>query len=191
MLLACVGCGGSTVTSGVDAGAADGAPTDATIGDGASDAGADAATCATSMATIDVRASGAFCVSNCGSWLTILDPNGAPVQTEFCGVECGTCRPGGCGGGCQAPYFVLDGGVTSTWDGTSYTKNPSAACGAATECFAKTCAPPGRYTARACFFAQEGDAGGSAICPAAQSPTCADVPFDWPMNGTATGTVGP
>jgi hypothetical protein len=191
ILLACVGCGGSTATSGVDAGAADSATMDATIGDGASDAGTDGASCASGMATIDIRANGALCVSDCGSWLTILDPNGAQVQTDFCGVACDTCAARGCGGGCQAPYGVPDGGVTATWDGTSYTKATTVTCGGATECYRKVCAPPGRYTVHACFYAQEGDAGGGTICQAAQTPTCADVPFDWPLTGVVIGDVGP
>jgi hypothetical protein len=73
--------------------------------------------------------------------LTILDPNGAPVQLDFCGAQCETCMSRGCTG-CQAPTFVPDGGVTATGTGRPTT-------------------------------------------------TCKEVPFDWPMNGQVSGSVGP
>jgi hypothetical protein len=82
-------------------------------------------------------------------------------------------------------------GVDTTWSGESWSSGTF--CGAnRNACLSRMCAAPGRYLAHMCaYMVDESDDAGALDCrqSASKTPTCVDVPFDYPMTKTVTGTL--
>ena len=83
------------------------------------------------------------------------------------------------------------GGETRVWDGTYFA---SSTCGAGMACVNEACVEAGRYVARMCAHADpDGGATAPPYCDPVQTPTCVDVPFEWPPDGgvaAVTGVIG-
>lgn len=175
-------------------------------GDGA-DGGGGGGACETA-ATFELRVqSGAYCAgapAGCDAeWLTILGPDGQPLARDnSCKTNCDACGPVGCPAICAQPSPIA-GAVKKTWDGRVYTQST---CKTATDTFTcglARCAAKGRFVARMCAYPStlSGDGGADAASDAASSvptrcavpagtqPSCVDVPFDWPSQGSIVGTI--
>ena len=194
-LAGALGCNSVTlvaVDGGQDGGDA-GAPGEAGSGD--------AAACAeASVKFVLTAAAGSatgYCLGapgNCsGEWLSIRAADGGDLSlVAGCIAQCGPCMAVACPNICAVPTLLGANGATQTWDGTTY---PHGTCGAGLSCYDESCAPPGSYIATMCGYATAGaDASTAPGCSSgATTPTCTDVPFDWPpASGTATvqGTIG-
>lgn len=178
-----------------NAGIAEG-PSDASVDATAdADAGADGnAPCAAGSMTFHFRADppASFCVGAADSctnvWLHILDAEGNErVVDRPCLADCDECQPYGCPASCAVPQHMTSGGVTRTWDGTTYA---SGTCGEGLGCTRRQCIESGHYIARMCAYRDLGTNGPTGICASAQTPTCTDVPFDWPPTSTVDGSIG-
>jgi len=76
-------------------------------------------------------------------------------------------------------------GETFTWDGTLWEQSR---CGLQVSCVNQVCATPhGKYIARMCASRTTSDAG--TFCMSAPTPTCVDVPFDYPTMATVEGVL--
>jgi hypothetical protein len=138
-----------------------------------------------------------FCVgspSGCGgTWLTINDPNGKPINPDlpFCTLDCAGCVREICPPiACAFSQPLLSAGIDSTWSGESW--QSSDACGA-DGCLARSCAVPGRYTAHMCGYSLTAADGSITECQttASKTPTCVDVPFDYPGTASVVGALDP
>jgi len=57
-------------------------------------------------------------------------------------------------------------------------------------CINQVCSvPPGKYIARMCVNCATGDGGAGTFCMSDPTPTCVDVPFDYPTSATVEGTL--
>ena len=117
-----------------------------------------------------------------GSALSIFLPPGAYTTCDVCEP-----RDEPIGQGCS---FVPDGGVSGGWGGITYTgtstceaKATSSVPAHAAGCATTRCLPAGRYVVKMC-----GARGGLAACG---SPTCVDVPFDFPTDAAVVGHLPP
>jgi len=153
----------------------------------------DADACPRGLAELSLRVVGGatFCVggpTSCSNeWLTILGRDGALVLDAPCLADCAVCEPVYCPLLCRAPIFMPAEGVKRTWDGTIFVAQT---CGAGTPCYRRTCARPGRYTARMCAYEALAQPG---YCSPAPAPTCVEIGFDWPPAGetvTLDGVIG-
>jgi hypothetical protein len=79
-------------------------------------------------------------------------------------------------------------GETTTWDGTYF--EPGQCGNGQIACHNKQCAPPGKYVATMCASRSTSDAGTVGFCMASATPTCVDVPFDYPSATTVEGVIG-
>lgn len=142
-----------------------------------------------------------FCVGNpnCGSagLLTVFDSemNVVTLGLECNDVDCTSCRPTLCPPNpCSLSRPLPSSGEDLTWDGTVWLGGGECNGLATGACFSRRCAPPGHYVARLCAFplAPNSD-GGLLECErhASPTPTCIDVPFDYPATTTVTGTLDP
>jgi hypothetical protein len=78
-------------------------------------------------------------------------------------------------------------GESYKWDGTLWEQGK---CGAQQNiaCVNQVCStPPGKYIARMCANRATSDAG--SFCMSDPTPTCVDVPFDYPAPGPVTGVL--
>jgi len=183
MLTACNG--------GLAEGTPDASRADADVGDGARDGGA---VCASGSITFVFQAEDAAqfsigAAASCANvWLTILAADGNErVVDRPCLPDCSDCEPYGCPASCAAPQHMTSSGVSRTWDGAYYA---SGTCGGGASCVERQCVGPGRYTARMCAYRDLGTNGPNGLCAPASTPTCTDVPFDWPPAATVNGTLG-
>jgi len=129
-----------------------------------------------------------------GPWLTVLDPEGHPVTTHrgSCSPQpCDVCSSAVCPPFCESSRPITPQGIGVDWTGTLWAQ---ATCGAeSVVCLSPSCAPAGRYTARFCGYRLEGGDGGPLACESngSETPTCVDVPFDYPHAGTILGVLDP
>jgi hypothetical protein len=123
------------------------------------------------------------------SWVSVKSMSGKVMSLSGgCLTSCDVCMPIACGAAaCIAPQHITPEGKTVTWDGTY--QEPGK-CGAGITCQNKQCAAPGRYVATMCANRSTSDAGAGGFCMADQTPTCVDVPFDYPSATTVEGVVG-
>jgi len=133
-------------------------------------------------------AGGDYCINNCaGLWVTIVGGTKPVTLTHGCVTTCEQCTPIACDIACVPPQHVKPEGETFTWDGTMWEQSK---CGPQMfACVNQVCSvPPGRYTARMCANRATGD-GGTGFCTSDPTPTCVDVPFDYPTSATVEGTL--
>jgi hypothetical protein len=187
--------GGGSADGGL---AADGSSrgTDATGGAGDASSKIDGAVgdCGAFPVTFELKAMGGpFCTGHrCQpGWFTVLSPNGTPLLGgSICGTDCATCVTTPCPPlPCMFPTPVPPEGVQATWSGAYFTEETTTCNGQSTACARKRCAAPGHYTVRMCAYARQDDGG--ALCTTVDTPTCVELPFDWPSTATVIGTVGP
>ena len=99
-------------------------------------------------------------------------------------TECLTCQPIPCSDGCIRPPLLPQDPIEFSWHGISLQRGST--CGDGLECVTPECAPPGSYVASFCANRVEpGDAGvtdgGNGDCQyAASTPSCVEVPFEYP-----------
>ncbi len=166
-----LGCGSSSAsTVGSDGGTSPGSDASSTADAGDASAWTGGA-CVGSPVTFELD-TGASCTAGAScedvAVLTIVAPDGASLATE-------PCYPSG---HCSQPMHAPSS-RSVTWDGTFYANCSDVA--------SKSCAKSGHYTARFCTLADHGDGG--ATCEPASTPTCVDVPFDWPTAGPVKGSI--
>jgi len=148
-----------------------------------------------------------FCVNNCSTiWLSIFPAGGTtPLNvTRSCITTCDQCQPIACGAtsranpgldsgagapadpvACIPPQPVKVEGETYTWSGVLWEPSKCGAFGYS--CLNQVCGtPPGKYVARMCANRRTSDAG---FCTYDPTPTCVDVPFDYPAAGVVEGTL--
>ena len=79
-------------------------------------------------------------------------------------------------------------GENYVWDGTLW---ESSHCGTQMlSCVNQVCSvPPGKYIARMCANRATNDAGAGNFCMSDPTPTCVDVPFDYPTMMTVVGIL--
>jgi hypothetical protein len=191
LVAACAGRSVGGIDDGADGGGArDGsAPTDgAPPGDG----GKRGTPCTGAPAAFELTSTSgsAYCVgaTDCNNtWLTLLRPDGSPLTTaRDCIADCDECLAVGCTGACPQPYNMPAGGLKGAWNGTHYIQS---ACGAERmQCALAQCAPAGKYIARMCVRRATSD-GGPGGCQGVATPTCVEVPFEWPATGPVRGVV--
>jgi hypothetical protein len=160
---------------------------------GAPYGGADAGACITNTVTFNLKppaGASPSCMDPCPSrpWLTIRDSSGAAITLDnLCKPSCDTCQVTTCH---QCPPTEPAGpeGATGTWDGTFFEPSrcdPASPTGY--PCADRRCAPAGRYTAVMCATAPVQTASGPT-CPSG-TPTCVEVPFDYPAAAPVVGTL--
>jgi hypothetical protein len=198
------GAGGSSASDGAAGGSSPAdATTDAPIpdADGASDVDAPD-TCSPNPVTfvMVVATSGGdrYCDGAPGGciiaadWLTLLSPSGMALTIDStCMTDCRGCQEVACPGACAVPSEVPVAGERQTWSGTL--SMPSTCGPAATACVDRSCAPTGSYVARMCGYREVASDPSTGPCTAAtMTPTCVDVPFDWPVpaDTVVKGTIG-
>jgi hypothetical protein len=191
--LALAACSGASAVD-LDGGVSDGATGDGGSGGEGGTVPDGGGACSGQAASFQLTTKGPFCRGHAGdcsnTWLTILGPDGKALGFDnLCGTDCATCLTKPCPNLCAAPSPIPAAGVTEMWNGTYYTSETRVCNGVGTGCFQARCAVPGRYVARMCGYATVG--GGGLPCTGAPTPTCTDVPFDWPTTGTVSGTIGP
>jgi hypothetical protein len=128
-----------------------------------------------------------YCVDICASlWLSILPSAGAaplPISGA-CTTTCQVCQPIACGP-CAPPQSIKPQGESYEWDGTVWEVNR---CGPQNySCVNQLCLPPGHYVARMCASKATSDAG--SYCMGASTPTCVEVPFDFPTSQVIEGVL--
>ncbi len=136
-----------------------------------------------------------YCLGTPGTcsseWLVIRAADGGALSIDApCLTTCAQCQPIACSNLCAIPSPLGDGGTTRSWDGTTF---PSSTCGGSLSCYDTSCAPAGSYVATMCGYVNTAPDASLPGCTSGQTPTCTDVPFDWPPpSGTATvtGTIG-
>jgi hypothetical protein len=204
---------GSSLDGGRGAGGANGGMTSAggtanggsTSGSGGSGAGGACAPVSIHMNRGGPPPGTDFCSGppNCdsGDPFTVLDASGKALTTWLsCGMaDCTSCVGQPCPpGSCHFSSPVPAAGTDFTWDGTVYAD--SSGCGSGqigsppVRCWKPSCAPPGRYTAHLCAYALPPNSdGGVQVCElhAATTPTCVDVPFDYPTTTQVVGALDP
>ena len=147
-----------------------------------------------------------FCTSApnmCGGGvsLTVLDAEGQVVTMALgCGLRnCASCSDAGCPPFCGFSTLIPSSGLGVTWPGTRWLPGT---CGENVACFSPSCAEHGSYGARMCGYAMTGTGGvgGAAALPvpvspceqlASKTPTCVDVPFQYPPSGVVSGVLDP
>jgi hypothetical protein len=122
-------------------------------------------------------------------WVSVKTMDGKTMSLSGgCLTSCDVCLPIACGAGaCIAPQHMKPEGQTLTWDGTYQVQST---CGAGLTCQNKQCAAPGKYIATMCANRSTSDAGINGFCMADQTPTCVEVPFEYPSATTVEGVVG-
>jgi hypothetical protein len=101
--------------------------------------------------------------------------------------SCDACMPVFCGAAaCAQPQHMKPEGLSLTWGGAY---QELATCGAGISCQNKQCAPPGGYIATMCANRSVSDAGVAGFCQADPTPTCVEVPFDYPSTTTVEGVL--
>jgi hypothetical protein len=158
--------------------------------------GSGSGTCASGSITFQVvptaGASTVWCMGEAGSctsnWLSIRDPNGNLLLSNFCSTPCDTCMMMACPDLCRVPSPLDASGLTQTWDGTYFTQGT---CGTGTACLSSQCAPAGQYTAEICGFADTtSDAGfGCTGATSSAAMTCVQKPFEFPSSSTVVVTM--
>jgi len=135
---------------------------------------------------------GDYCVGlSCGlTWLSIKTQAGQPVDFGGgCITTCGDCKPVVCAGtgACAAPHRMNPNGEQQTWNGQYWTRST---CGAGIACSNAQCATPGsHFVATMCAYPSTNPDSGSFICTSTNTPTCVDVPFDYPTPGVIEGVL--
>lgn len=161
---------------------------------GAPYGGVDAGACITNTVTFNLRppaGASPWCMDWCPSrpWLTIRDSSGAVLALDsLCRPSCDTCQVTTCGLSCPPTGPAGPNGATQTWDGTFFELSR---CGPANPdgmlCADRRCATAGRYTAVMCATPPVQTASDPA-CPS-ETPTCVEVPFDYPAAAPVVGTL--
>ena len=132
-----------------------------------------------------------YCINNCaGLWVSIL-PAGSSTPlsvSRTCTTTCSQCQPIACDLTCIPPQHIKPDGETYTWDGTLWEQSK---CGPQNySCVNQVCSvPAGRYVARMCANRATGDGGVGSFCMSDPTPTCVDVPFDYPTSATVEGDL--
>jgi hypothetical protein len=185
-----------------DAGAATTSPPDASVSiDSGSRKDASADECPIGSITFVLETkTGAFCTgpvalgcTNDSPWINIFEASGpltTVVYAPSCGVtNCGSCETESCPKHlCEAPIVIPPEGIQTTWTGVRYAGDTCKQNGSSlSSCQKAFCVAPGHYVARMCGYLADGDA--TTCGSASPTPTCTDVPFDWPMTSTLTGTL--
>jgi len=135
-----------------------------------------------------------FCTgppTSCGDdWLTVENTQGTPVETGlFCTRDCADCSMRLCPPVfCSFPQPLSADGVDTTWDGET---TLSGTCDDQA-CYTVACAAPGHYVAHLCgYFLAQGDGSFDNCRNAATTPTCVDVPFEYPTSAVVAGKLTP
>ncbi|MFI5307285.1 MAG: hypothetical protein ACHQ53_08035 [Polyangiales bacterium] len=140
-----------------------------------------------------------FCLGGrCGNapWVTVLDEHGNALSQDLqCGaLDCATCAPKMCVGACGFSPMLDPAGAEITWEATRWTAGGTCAS-SGLACSTKSgCVPNGRYTAHFCADAPDPAATGVGACdsvPIPSTPTCVDVPFDYPPTAPVQGVLDP
>jgi hypothetical protein len=151
--------------------------------------------CQSGSVTLELKGSGTgtdYCIgADCSwEWLTISTKDGQVLaRSHECISDCTSCMPVGCPGSCAAPRQIQPDGEMARWDGTYWVG--AAACGNGLACAAEQCAPPGRYVAKMCAYANQMPNGQEGVCSGAPTPTCVTVEFDLPSPDVVVGLLGP
>jgi hypothetical protein len=134
---------------------------------------------------------GTYCIGEPGTctntWLSIHGGSDEIVIDRPCLGDCTTCEPTGCPALCAAPTRMRPGGEERTWDGTIFR---TATCGAGLSCVERACAHAGPYIARMCAYRDLSADAPPSICSPAPTPSCTQVPFEWPPSGGFREVVG-
>ena len=122
--------------------------------------------------------------------VTIQDASGKPLPSGgWCSVDCTLCSNTICPPvPCLPPTAHTT--IETSWNGM---QNIPGTCGSGKACYNRAiCAPSGHYTAHLCGYVLP--SAGSAPLPcngAAATPTCVDVPFDYPTSQVVIGVLRP
>jgi hypothetical protein len=149
--------------------------------------------CASGKVTLQMKgtaASSDYCIgADCSwEWLTISTANGEALsRSHECVSDCADCRLVGCTGSCAAPRQMQPDGETAEWDGTYWVGG--ATCGSGVACADKRCAPPGKYIAKMCAYANQTPDGVGA-CGSGSARICVDVEFNLPAADAVVGRLG-
>jgi hypothetical protein len=190
---------GSTGGAGNGTGGAAGSGTDGSAGTGGTGGNGGNATCTKATVTFQMiawRPDGGTPADYCagmgcgGQWLSIKTAAGEQLDRSFlCGVKCDGCLPVPCPPiACFLPQHLPAEGTTETWDGTYFA---SETCGAGMQCKQPTCvAASSHLVATMCAYPSVGPDSGFD-CMGSSTPSCVDVPFDYPSPGPVVGTIYP
>jgi hypothetical protein len=145
-----------------------------------------------------------YCMSRCEFWVSVFREDGGPLrrlsglsEREYgCVIRCDSCRQictdsgGGIDVGCP-PRPLLPEGETYVWDGAFWEMTDR--CSSRFYCDDRFCAAAGRYVARMCANKTAPDAGSATpdagSCEIEPTPTCVDVPFDYPPSAPVVGVL--
>ena len=137
---------------------------------------------------------------NCadGDQFGVLDGSSNALTIGLsCGMtDCSTCLSTPCPpGSCHFSSPISAAGMDFTWDGTAYARVTGCGNGGiAVACYSAHCAPPGHYVARMCAYELPPSSDdGTQVCElhASSTPTCVDVPFDYPPAAPVVGVLDP
>lgn len=128
-----------------------------------------------------------YCIDACMSlWLSVLPVGGgSPLAISgACTTTCAQCQPIACAPCAPAQHLKPEGEAYS-WAGSVWERST---CGAQMNaCVNQLCVPPGKYVARMCASRSTSDAG--AYCMSSATPTCVEVPFEYPSATTVEGVL--
>jgi hypothetical protein len=125
-----------------------------------------------------------------GQESTIRDASGTPLQYGgWCSLDCSTCSRSPCP---SIPCVPPTAGPTidTAWNGMHTT---AGTCGGGQDCSnPAACAPHGRYIAHLCGYVLPPGGSSPRSCDsAASTPSCVDLPFDFPTSEVVTGVLRP